>query len=63
MRIMERLQKDILTEVGEGNAKELEQIEDGLSRLQEQVVKNLNTNDEFNNLVKQIQDLDTENPS
>lgn len=52
-----------MTEVGEGNAKELEQIEDGLSRLQEQVVKNLNTNDEFNNLVKQIQDLDTENPS
>lgn len=52
-----KLQNDILTEVGEGNAKELEQIEDELSRLQEQVVKKVNSNDEFNNLVKRIQDL------
>lgn len=52
-----KLQKDILTEVSEGNAKELQQIEDELAELQKQVVKKVNNNDEFNNMVMQIKAL------
>lgn len=53
----EKLQNDILTEISDGNAKELKQIEDELEELQQQVVKKVNDNDEFNNLVERIQEL------
>lgn len=43
--------------MSEGNAKELQQIEDELAELQKQVVKKVNNNDEFNNLVMQIKAL------
>lgn len=52
-----KLQKDILIEVSEGNEKELQQIEDELVELQKLVVKKVNDNDEFNNLVMRIKEL------
>ena len=53
----EKLQNDILTEISDGNSKELKEIDAELTELQQQVVKKVNDNDEFNNLVERIQEL------
>lgn len=52
-----KLQNDILTEISDGNSKELKEIDAELTELQQQVVKKVNNNDEFSNLVERIQEL------